>query len=128
MINLIDILLEELTQQIPDVLYHATYKALLPMIKKGGLDTRKSALAWEDSKPGIVYLANDPGVAESYAEIAFDDNEELPEEWYDEIVILKIPTKGLDINKLHDDRNVRSDGPSDTYEYHGQIPWSKIKL
>ena len=125
MINLIDILLEELTQQIPDVLYHATYKALLPMIKKGGLDTRKSALAWEDSKPGIVYLANDPGVAESYADAA----DEVDDEIYDSgIVVLKIPTKGLDINKLHDDRNVRSDEPSNTYEYHGQIPWSQINL
>ena len=113
---------EELTQQVPDVLYHATYKALLPLIKKGGLDTRKSALAWEDSKPGIVYLANDPYVAESYAEAA----EEVSDEIYDSgIIILNIPIKGLDISKLHDDRNVQEDD-SDTYEYHGQIPWEKI--
>lgn len=124
MIKLRDILFEKLTQQVPDVLYHATYKALLSLIKKGGLDTRKSALAWEDSKPGIVYLANDPDVAESYAEAA----EEVSDEIYDSgIVVLKIPTKGLKISKLHDDRNVQG-GNSDTYEYHGQIPWSKIKL
>tara|TARA_R110002012_G_C11607872_1_gene607885 strand:+ start:216 stop:590 length:375 start_codon:yes stop_codon:yes gene_type:complete len=123
MIKLKDILNETLTQQVPDMLYHATYKALLPLIKKGGLDTRKSALAWEDSKPGIVYLANDPDVAESYAEAA----EEVSDEIYDSgIVVLKIPTKGLELNKLHDDRNVLEDD-SDTYEYHGQIPWSRIK-
>ena len=123
MIKLKDILNETLTQQVPDMLYHATYKALLPLIKKGGLDTRKSALAWEDSKPGIVYLANDPDVAESYAEAA----EEVSDEIYDSgIVVLKIPTKGLELNKLHDDRNVQDDD-SDTYEYHGQIPWSRIK-
>jgi hypothetical protein len=123
MIKLKDILLEKLTQQVPDMLYHATYKALLPSIKSTGLDTRKAALAWEFSKPGIVYLANDADVAESYAEAA----EEVSDEIYDSgIVVLKIPTKGLKISKLHDDRNVQGD--SDTYEYHGQIPWSKIKL
>ena len=42
------------------------------------------------------------------------------------VVLLKIPTKGLELNKLHDDRNVLEDD-SDTYEYHGQIPWSRIK-
>ena len=117
-----EILSEALKQNVPDMLYHATYKALLPLIKKGGLDTRKSALAWEDSKPGIVYLSNDPDVAESYAEAA----EEVSDEIYDSgIVVLEIPTKGLKISKLHDDRNVQGDD-SDTYEYHGQIPWSKI--
>jgi uncharacterized protein (DUF302 family) len=115
---------EALTQQTPKMLYHATYKALLPSIKKNGLDTRKSALAWEDSKPGIVYLANDPDVAESYAEAA----EEVSDEIYDSgIVVLKILTKGLNLKNLHDDRNVKG-GNSDTFEYHGQIPWNSIKL
>ena len=59
---------EKLTQEIPEFFYHATYKALLPSIEATGLDTREVQLAWEDSKPGIVYLANDPAVAESYAE------------------------------------------------------------
>ena len=125
MIKLKDILQEVLTQQVPDMLYHATYKALLPAIKKTGLDTRKAALAWEDSKPGIVYLSNNPDVAESYAETS----EEVSDEIYDSgIVVLKIPVKGLGINKLHDDRNVRGDEPSNTYEYHGHIPWDNIEL
>ena len=115
---------EELTQEIPDVFYHATYKALLPNIKSTGLDTREAALAWEDSKPGIVYLANDPGVAESYAEAS----EEVSDEIYDSgIVILKIASKDLDLNKLKDDSNVLEDN-SDTYEYHGQIPWNKLSI
>jgi hypothetical protein len=119
-----DILKEVLTQQVPDTFYHATYKALLPSIKRTGLDTRKVQLAWEDSKPGIVYLANDPGVAESYAEASEDVSDEI----YDSgIVILKIASKDLDLSKLHDDSNVQEDD-SDTYEYHGQIPWSKIKI
>ncbi len=115
----------KLNESVPDMLYHATYKALLPAIKKIGLDTRKAGLAWEDSRPGIVYLSNNPDVAESYAEAA----EEVSDEIYDSgIVVLKIPTKGLKLEDLHDDRNVRTDEPSDTYEYHGQIPWSKIKF
>ena len=119
-----DILKEVLTQQVPDVFYHATYKALLPSIKRTGLDTREVQLSWEDSKPGIVYLANDPGVAESYAEAS----EAVSDEIYDSgIVILKIASKDLDLSKLKDDSNVLDDD-SDTYEYHGQIPWSKIKI
>ena len=114
---------EELTQEIPEFFYHATYKALLPSIKATGLDTREASLAWEDSKPGIVYLANDPGVAESYAEAA----EEVSDEIYDSgIVLLKISSKDLDISKLKDDSNVLEDD-SDTYEYHGQIPWDKLQ-
>lgn len=119
-----DFINEALTQEVPDTFYHATYKALLPEIKKKGLDTRKVDLAWEDSKAGVVYLANDLDVAASYAEIA----EDIPEEIYDSgIIVLHIPSKGLDLKKLHDDANVRSDEASDTYEYHGQILWNKIK-
>ena len=71
-----------------------------------------------------MYLANDPEVAESYAEAA----DEVSDEIYDSgIVILKIKSKDLDLSKLKDDSNVLDDD-SDTYEYHGQIPWSKIKI
>ena len=115
---------EKLTQQIPEVFYHATYKALIPSIKRSGLDTRKVQLAWEDSKPGIVYLANDPAVAESYAEAA----DEVSDAIYDSgIVILKVASKDIDLSKLHDDSNVQKDD-SDTYEYHAQIPWSKLSI
>jgi hypothetical protein len=123
MIKLVDLLLETPLQDIPEFFYHATYKELLPSIKKTGLDTREVQLAWDDSKPGIVYLANDPGVAESYAETS----EVVPDEWIDEIVILKIASKDLDVEKLFDDRNVRTDEPSDTFEYHGVIPWNVIQ-
>ena len=122
--NELDNIESKLTQEIPEFFYHATYKALLPSIKATGLDTREAALAWEDSKPGIVYLANDPGVAESYAEAADDVSDEI----YDSgIVILKVASKDLNLSKLHDDSNVIEDD-SDTYEYHGQIPWSKLKM
>jgi hypothetical protein len=124
--DLRNIIREELKKlhSIPQVLYHATYKELLPSIKEKGLDTRKAKLAWEDSEPGVVYLANDPYVAESYAETS----ENVPEEWLDEIILLKILSKDLDLSKLYQDRNVRSDEEPSTFEYHGVIPWEIIKL
>ena len=114
----------KLSQEVPKFLYHATYEPLLPSIKKTGLNTSKAKKAWEDSEAGVVYLANDPYVAESYAETS----EMVDEDWLDQIVILKVDSKDLDLSKLQDDRNVRSDEPSDTFEYHGVIPWKKLKV
>jgi len=109
---------------MPDMFYHATFNASLPSIKRKGLDTRGVDLAWEDSQAGIVYLSDDPEVAASYAEAA----ENISDEIYDSgIVILHIPRKNLDDNKLHDDRNVRSKDHSQTYEYHGTIPFSSVE-
>ena len=52
----------------------------------------------------------------------------VSDEIYDSgIVILKIASKDLDLSKLKDDSNVQGND-SDTYEYHGQIPWSKLKV
>lgn len=110
------------TVNLPSVLYHATYKPRLKSIKLKGLGAGGKR-NWEDSKRGIVYLALDPNVAESYAETS----DMVPEEWLDEIVILKISTKGLDPNKFHIDSNVQ-DNTGDTVEYHGVIPVSNISL
>ena len=101
-------------------LYHATYKPLLGSIKINGLGAT-SRTNWEDSKPGVVYLAYDPDVAESYAETS----ERVPEEWLDQIVVLKINTSNLDPSKLLSDKNV-IDG-QDTLEYHGIIPPENIE-
>lgn len=110
--------IEDLNQQY---LYHATYKALLRNIKKKGLGNTKRVF-WEDSKPGVVYLATDPDIAESYAEA----NDEVNEQWLDEIIILKVKIKDLDQKKLFIDKNVI--GGSDTYEYHGIIPWNLLTI
>ena len=100
MIKLVDLLLEApIKQVVPEFLYHATYEALIPSIKRTGLDSREGELSWEFSIPGTVYLANDPDVAESYAEAA----EEVSDEVYDSgIVVLKVASKDLDIDKLFD--------------------------
>jgi hypothetical protein len=106
---------------IPKILYHATYKALIPKIKSAGLDTSKSKKAWEDSKPGLVYLATDIDVAGSYAE----SSDVVPDNWIDNIVVLHIDTNKLDKSKLNIDRNVQ-DNIGDTLEYKGVIPWTAI--
>ena len=115
---------EVMIQGMPDYFYHATYKELLPSIKQYGLDPSKGSSNWDDSKPDVVYLSNDPYVAESYAEEA----EEVPDDWIDEIIILKIKSSNLDSLKIHDDENVISDEPSDTFEYYGIITWNIIEI
>lgn len=104
---------------IPEVLYHATYKPLLKKIMQNGLggNTRKN---WEDSVSGVVYLAYDPYQAESYAETS----DMVPESWLDNIVILQVNTIGLDKSLFSIDKNNLS---GDTLEYNGIIPIKNIK-
>jgi hypothetical protein len=113
--------IDEELEHIPTVLYHATYKQRLKNIKLTGLGAGKKR-NWTDSRQGVVYLALDPHVAESYAETALDD---LDADW--DIVILQVSTNGLDSNKFHLDSNVQ-DNEGDTVEYHGIIPPSNISL
>ena len=113
---------EGLDQDIPSVLYHATYKPRLKSIQSKGLGSGGKR-NWEDSQRGVVYLALDPDVAESYAETS----DMVPDEWLDQIVMLKISTAGLDPNKFGIDSNVQ-DNAGDTIEYHGVIPVSNISL
>ena len=109
-------------ESIPSILYHATYKPRLKSIGLKGLGAGGKR-NWEDSKRGVVYLALDPYVAESYAETS----DMVPDEWLDQIVILKISTAGLDPNKFGIDSNVQ-DNAGDTVEYHGVIPLKNISL
>jgi len=113
----------EEVEDIPQYLYHATYKPLLKKIKERGLDTNDSKKAWDDSVPGYVYLALDPYVAESYAE----SSEMVPDSWLDNIIILKVDTSKLDKSKLFIDQNIQ-DNEGDTLEYRGVIPWEALSL
>ena len=106
-------------------LYHATFEPLLGKIKAEGLGGSSSKRLWTDSKRGVVYLALDPIVAESYAEVAFMENESIPESWEDKIIILVIDSAKLDKTKLVTDLNVL-DNDGDTLEYHGVIPFSSV--
>lgn len=98
-----------------NILYHATYRPLLKSIRSQGLGGSAAQAKWEDSEPGVTYLARDPEVARSYAETS----DMVPEEWLDDIVILAIDASRLDPRRLRRDRNVQDD--DSTLEYHGVI-------
>ena len=104
-------------------LYHATYRPLLKSIKQHGLGGDRAQAKWEDSKPGVVYLATDPNIAESYAE----SSDAVPEEWLDQIIVLKINAGQLDQTRLFVDQNVQ-DNTGDTLEYHVVIPVGSMSL
>lgn len=108
--------LNENNEDSQQYLYHATYGPLLKSIQARGLGNTTQS-QWTDSKPGVVYLARDPEVARSYAETA----ESVPEEWLDDIVVLRISQADLDPKLLYVDRNVQ-DNTGDTLEYHAIIP------
>lgn len=96
-------------------LYHATYAHYLWYIEREGLrpDAKKSWAFSED----YVYLTSDPGVAISFAETA----EDAPDDIVDEIVLLEIDTKDLDLDKLELDNNILSDNDY-SFQYNGIIP------
>jgi predicted kinase len=108
--------------------YHATYKPALKHIKKHGLGAKipEKRLAWSFSRANVVCLSRLKEVAESYAETA----EEIPNEWLDQIVVLKIPRNLLNLKKLRIDPNVHVELPEEiSWEYQGVIPWSpEIKV
>lgn len=103
-------------------LYHATYRPLIPSIKRSGLGSNVDVKAWEDSKDGVVYFAIDPDIAYSYAETS----ELVPEEWLDNIVILEVGLNVLDIEKIYKDEN--NLGNHGTVEYHGIVQWDQIEV
>jgi hypothetical protein len=115
---------------IPEKLYHATYKQFLPSIMLKGLGNTRRKM-WEDSKRGVVYLANDPWEAESYAEESeWVDERDDPDKYLDNIIILEIDTSKLNADKFFTDENVRleDDEENTTWEYHGIIPWWACKI
>ena len=111
-----DELLKTMNEAVIPMLYHATYKPFLDSIMKNGLGGSGAQTQWEDSKPGYVYLAKDPEVAISHAEA----NEEVPDDYIDNIVVLSIDVSQLDSDNLEDDPNVIDD--DSTLAYKGIIP------
>ena len=128
-----ELLTEALTEElknIPEKLYHATYKSFLKSIQQKGLGNTKRKM-WSDSKTGVVYLADDPWVAESYAETSeWVDDQEDPDKYLDNIIILEVDPSKLDSTKIFIDRNVLLDEGEEnaTWEYHGVIPWEACKI
>ncbi len=112
--------------RMPSKLYHATYEHLLPSIQNNGLGGDRDT-QWTDSERGVVYLAIDPYVAESYAETTEAYDESFDEGDGYKIVILEIDTSHLDQSMFQIDRNV-IDNEGDTVEYHGVIPALALKV
>ena len=109
--------------RVPQTLYHATYAPLVNSILKNGLGGRRQPM-WEDSVEGVVYMATDASIAESYAEtsdIAYDRFDDV------DIVIFEIDTNYLNLDKLSLDRNVLENDGS-TFEYNGIIPIGALTL
>lgn len=92
-------------------LYHATYGKYLNSIMKDGLIPNKN-INWDFSER-YVYLTTDPDIAESFAETS----EMAPEKYLNDIVILKVYIKDLDINKLRLDNNITQEGEEFYDEY-----------
>ena len=68
-------------------------------------------------------MATEPEIAISYDET----NEEVPEEWIDNIVVFEVRSNCLDQDKLMIDNNVQ-DNDGSTVEYHGVIPFDSISI
>jgi hypothetical protein len=96
---------------------------LIPSIERFGLGGSSSGYEWADSEEGAVYLASSPEVAISYAEA----NDEVPESWLDNIVVLRVDSNKLDQDKLMHDKNVQ-DNDGSLYEYHGVIPFRFLTI
>jgi hypothetical protein len=115
---------------VPEKLYHATYKQFLKSIQQKGLGNTRRKM-WTDSVRGVVYLANDPWVAESYAEESeWVDERDDPDAYLENIIILEIDTTKLDESKFEVDKNVilEPGEENSTWEYHGIIPWEACKI
>ena len=102
--------------------YHATYKPFLKSILRYGIDNKRANnLNWSDSKSGINCLATTADIAESYAE----ESENVPDEYLDMIVILKIDGSKLKKELLSLDENV-VDNDGSTVQYSGVITTDAI--
>jgi RNA:NAD 2'-phosphotransferase (TPT1/KptA family) len=111
-----------------EYLYHATYGVFLDSIMKQGL-IRGYRKNWEFSQ-NYIYLTNDPDIAESFAETA----EEVPEEYLDDIIVLKIDKSKLNPDYLELDENITQgeDNEEDdsiySFQYRGNISPELIKV
>lgn len=105
MIKLKSLIPEVLHKPIPRFLYHATFNALIPRIESLGLLPKDDQIL--HNFRGIelgVYMAETPAEAGSFVEVS--ENGNIPDEWFDEIVVIKIDTSKLDSSKFDVDPNV----------------------
>ena len=100
-------------------LYHATFNDLVPYIKRDGLVPNGKLFKNFENITWGVYLSNDQHFAASMAECS--ENPNIPEDWFEKIVILVIDPKKLDLSKLKKDPHVEIEGNTMSYIYEGII-------
>ncbi len=115
---------ELLHKKIPRVLYHATFNALIPSIQKHGLlpnGVEKKYINFDNIESG-VYMDENPNGAGSFVEVS--ENPDIPEDWFDEIVVISIDTSKLNSNYFDVDPNVIAHEGEDTrpFIYKGIVP------
>ena len=89
---------------IPRYLYHATYWEVTPQIFKKGLNPDAAEYVNYEGNEKGVYMTPDKLLAVSMVETS--ENENIPEEWLDDIIVLVI-----DLHKLDDKRLFEKDPP-----------------
>lgn len=120
-----------MNDEIPEKLYHGTFRPLLDEILTdgiipGGKDTQNFDWAGK-----FVYLAETAGNAISFVEVS--ENEDIPEEWFDDIIVLEIDVSKLDLTKMSPDENWNpSTGEGDegyrSFQYGGIISPDSITV
>lgn len=111
---LVNKILEQRT--IPKILYHGTFNQLAISIERDGIVPGGNDIQNFIGIEKGVYLGLTPDYAGSMVEAT--ENENIPEDWFDDIVIITIDTSKLDLTKLDRDPNV---APQED-EYDDSIP------
>ena len=117
-------MIEAINRPIPAYLYHATFNANLPSIYKHGLlpaGGENSYINFEGADVG-VFLATTP--KQAYAFVETSENEEIPEEWFEQIVVLKINARKLEPEKIDYDSHINwwENEEKNIYVYKDVIP------
>ena len=101
------------------ILFHATYKALMPSIREHGLcRSRIWQKAWPDCSSEYIYLEQDANAAASYCEAS----DMAPAEWLDDIIVIAVDAELLDASLFTLDENITNAARLTSYQYNGDIP------
>jgi hypothetical protein len=109
---------------VPEYLFHATYLPLKKKIEKEGLVLGKNK-NWEFSDLGVYFDRTYEG-AEAFAE----ESDIVPEDWIDNIIVFKVFTKDLILDKLEYDPNVIIEDGEQPYSfiYKGNVQPSHLHI
>lgn len=92
-----------INDEIPEKLYHATYRPLLDEIMSSGIVPGGKDIQNFDWSGKFVYLTE--GVENAISFVEASENDDIPEEWLDDIVVLEVDVSKLDLTKIAPDEN-----------------------